>query len=182
MHTKGSWSKQTFRRLAAAAVLAVVATFCWPVTAAQATIQPGIHYCEDFTGSGEREYRGGQCYDLDKFVNSEGDGAFRTRGQSFCQYQAAPNAVVPCAGVSQTVTIRDDVTGVSVGQNFTCGRYHPDFTPCPGGRFEHYSPGVYCVSGHSYTINVSTTVILPERARVARGGSIQRNVAWAGSC
>lgn len=123
------------------------------------TIQPGTHRCLNF-GNFVDGYMAGHCASIDTFTNSEGKPAVRAQGQSFCQ-RTSNAVIVQCAAIIQEVKLYDSTTGVDSLLAITrCGA-RIGHAPCPAGRFQNLSPGVYLYCNHRYWALISTTIYLP---------------------
>lgn len=155
-----------FRSRAAISAGVAVLTALFAVTIAtpaRATLVSGGHTCKA-VGASYSGYTGGVCVDADVWTNSAGQKAIRTLGQAFCQ-RTSDSSITRCAGVQQNPTIVDTTDGDRTLDRFTgCGRY-PDYAQCPSGRYQSYSEGVLCVSGHRYQVTSGASLVLPESAK-----------------
>ncbi|MGN9905933.1 hypothetical protein ACTMTJ_00100 [Phytohabitans sp. LJ34] len=144
-------------------------------------IVPGTHVCENF-GEVVSGYRAGQCVDVDYYVNSEGFGHFRARGQSFCQ-RVSDEVIVQCAGISQSTWMYDaPLNHLSEERNVRCGRYTNHDPTCPTDRYQsfgHLAFPYYC--NVNYAV-VRSTVILPVSGTTQRSEDLYSNYAVPPGC
>jgi hypothetical protein len=124
------------------------------------TVVPGTHRCSNFGGT-HSGYRAGHCADLD-VINNAGTDQIRSQGQSFCQ-RSSDGGIVQCAGLYQTVQIRNLSNGETAERTIRCGRYTtPQHSPpCPSGRFQNLSWSIPVRCGHNYEAVVTTLADLP---------------------
>jgi hypothetical protein len=131
---------------------------------------PGSHRCTNFGGT-HSGYRAGHCGDVDLISSG-----MRGQGQSFCQ-RSSGGGIVQCAGLRQTVTIRNITTNVSRSAVFVCGRFTNPWhnPPCPAGRFQNLTGTIPFACNQTYVTIVSTVAVLPVSAVLVSNSNFESN-------